>query len=65
MKIAVGRVSVFIAMAPASVIVAPNSPMAFAHERMPAATMPRAASGRVTVAKARAGEAPSDRATAS
>ncbi|MFA6223582.1 MAG: hypothetical protein WC647_14830 [Desulfomonilaceae bacterium] len=33
-NIAIGRVSVFIAIDPAMVIVAPNSPSAFAHERI-------------------------------
>ena len=46
MNMATGRVSVFIAIDPATVMVAPNSPKAFAHVRMPEAMMPRLARGK-------------------
>lgn len=64
-NIAIGRVSVFIAIDPAMVMVAPNSPNAFAHDRMDAAKMPRLLNGSVIVRKALPGEAPRVRATAS
>ena len=52
-KIAMGRVSVFIAVAPASVTVAPNSPTARAHVKIPAAISPFPESGSVTLKNAR------------
>ena len=64
-KIAMGRVSVFIAIDPAIVIVAPNSPNAFAQESMQAAYMPFLVNGSVMVKKALVGEAPRVLATAS
>ncbi len=64
-NIAIGRVSVFIAIDPAMVIVAPNSPNAFAHDRIDAAKIPLLLSGRVMVRKALAGDAPRVLATAS
>ncbi len=48
-NIAMGKVSVFIAVAPARVTVAPNSPTALAQVRMPEAINPSLASGKVTL----------------
>ena len=51
-KIEIGKVSVLMAVAPASVTVAPNSPTALAQVRMPAAIKPSLARGRITLKKA-------------
>ena len=51
MKIAIGSVSVRIAMLPATISVAPNSPKAFAQVRITAAIKPFRASGNVTLKK--------------
>ena len=64
-KIEIGIVSVFIAMLPAKVKVAPNSPKAFAQVRIRAENKPCFASGRVIVKKACLGVAPKVLATCS
>ncbi len=62
---AMGRVSVFIPVAPASVTVAPNSPAALAHARIAEAMSPFLARGRVILKKACHLLQPSVRATVS
>ena len=64
-NIAMGSVSVFMAIDPAMVMVAPNSPNAFAQDRMDAAIIPLLLRGSVMVRKALPGEAPRVLATAS
>ena len=51
-EIAMGKVSVFIAVAPARVTVAPNSPVALAQVSMLEAIKPSFARGRTTLKKA-------------
>lgn len=65
MNIPMGNVSVLFAIEPATVIVAPNSPIAFAHVRMPAAIIPFLLRGSVIVVNAFNGETPNEHATLS
>jgi hypothetical protein len=51
-KIAMGKVSVFIAIAPANVTVAPNSPKALAQVRIPDAINPLFAIGKIILKNA-------------